>query len=137
MGCRNTGSHTRSASSIRVSTCDTAPKIRAAIGRDKVFCVSSASNASGGEHRYSYDFLFMRMVHTSWILPAEDRRINTVNSQLRKFNVRPGRKALEVTLILVSRPLRSVSGFERNRDVATVVQSVTRSTMEMSLKYKR
>ena len=46
MGCRNTGSHTRSASSIRVSTCDTAPKIRAAIGRDKVFCVSSASNES-------------------------------------------------------------------------------------------
>jgi hypothetical protein len=37
---RSNGSQTRSARSIRVSTCDKAPKIRTAVGRDKVFCVS-------------------------------------------------------------------------------------------------
>jgi hypothetical protein len=39
-GRRTKGSQTRSASSIRLSTCDKAPTIRAAIGRDNVFCVS-------------------------------------------------------------------------------------------------
>jgi hypothetical protein len=39
-------SHTRSATSISASTCDTAPKINAAIGTDRALGVSSASNTS-------------------------------------------------------------------------------------------
>src|SRR5690242_16619107 len=44
---RTTGSQTRSASSMRSSTCDKAPKIRAAVGRDKAFCVSGDRSARG------------------------------------------------------------------------------------------
>jgi hypothetical protein len=46
-GRRTKGSQTRSASSIRLSTCDKAPKIRAAIGKDETFLVFQLTGAHG------------------------------------------------------------------------------------------
>jgi hypothetical protein len=86
VGRRNTGSQTRSASSMRFSTCNKVPMIRTAVGRDK-FCCVSVDRSARAISRESIGTPKLGLTSHSWILRPNPRSLQYGQLPITKVHV--------------------------------------------------